>query len=80
MLELIEQTTYQRTEATMRGSLARQMLAMLINRWRFARRLAMNAQTKFGHNDPFTHAREIELTEAHNAMESARRILYGIEQ
>lgn len=83
MIEAVEQTSFQTQEAITRGSLARQMVAMLIYRERFARRICKQAQAcldSIPQNEGFLHQvtmANAELNEACNAAESARRLLNG---
>lgn len=79
MIEAVEQTPFQKTEANTRGSLARQMVAMLLWREREAAARVRRFRTELGHDCPLTQAAATEENEAHNAAEGARRLLYGWE-
>ena len=79
MIQPVEQTPFQAQEAATRGSLARQVVAMLVRRKREAAARARRFMVELGPECPLTQAALTEELEASNAAEYARRILYGWE-
>ena len=80
MIKSVHQTEYQELEARAPDSLARQMLASLIRREREAHRelrTELASRLSIPYRLDVTRARWLE---ARRAAETARRILYGIEQ
>ena len=67
-------------EATTRGSIARNIVAELLHRKRRAQEYLTAECARSGRiSDYSLIPLEAEYAEAHNAAETARRILYGIE-
>lgn len=79
MIDPVEQTDFQKLEATTRGSLARQMVAEAIRRKRRDHRWWMACIDRFGHEHRLTVGASAECLSSHNLAETLRRILYGLE-
>jgi hypothetical protein len=82
MIEPVEQTPFQETEAHTPGSLARTMLALLIREERRCwRDLQDQVRAHAGNYDSEAVASaQIRWIESRNCAEKARRVLYGWEQ
>lgn len=81
MIDAVEQTPYQREEARTPGSLARNMLALLIREERRSwRELQVRLRADPDRTEEFTRMAHVRWLQARNDAEIVRRVLHGWEQ
>ena len=82
MIESVERTVYQLEEARTPGSLARNMLALLVRheRQNFRHLQSLLRDRGGEHFETFVDSARTKWLEAHRCAEIVRRVLYGWEQ